>query len=85
MSPFRVAILVLVVVAAVFKLLQRGRRSGKETTPAPPEDGAACPHCAAPVEPGFLECWNCRQPLPPAGEEPDDPAAADGTAGRDST
>lgn len=62
MSEFRVYLLAALLIAGIYRFLSKRRK--KNAPDVPPEatkPHQQCPHCQAPIEPGFLECWNCRR------------------------
>lgn len=61
MSDFRVILLTALLILAVYKLLTRRRRPARETSGDECSATETCPDCDAEIEPGFLECWNCRK------------------------
>ena len=61
MSGFKIILVTLTVVVAVYRLARRRNKvGGSEVESSAVKDGTACcPSCLAEVEPGFLECWQC--------------------------
>lgn len=65
MSDFRVILLTALLILAVYKLLTRRRHPTTKTAENEATTTEKCPDCDAEIEPGFLECWNCRKKFVP--------------------
>jgi len=72
MSDFRVYLLAIVLIAAVYRVWSRRRKTESGDPSVATETAPKCPHCEAEIEPGFLECWNCRRKFKDSAPSPDD-------------
>lgn len=71
MSDFRVFLLAAALIVAVYTVMSRRRKARAAAPSEEAESTEQCPFCTAEIEPGFLECWNCRGKFENAKKAPD--------------